>query len=128
MGGETDISTLLATVQPILIEPAFVFCPVSHSACDSLSFKPLGTFREKEGITLIITDGQARHAGLPYDSTSAGITLTVHSSLSAVGFLAAITTRLAQAGISINAISASYHDHLFCLGEAEKKPWMNLKN
>lgn len=41
------------------------------------------------------------------------ITLTVHSSLEAVGFLAAVTGRLTEAGISVNAVSAFYHDHLF---------------
>jgi uncharacterized protein len=30
-----------------------------------------------------------------------------------VGFLAAITARLATAGISVNAVSAFHHDHLF---------------
>jgi hypothetical protein len=39
--------------------------------------------------------------------------LTVHSSLTAVWFLAAITTKLAQSGISVNAVSAYYHDHIF---------------
>ncbi|RWD18536.1 ACT domain-containing protein, partial [Mesorhizobium sp.] len=31
----------------------------------------------------------------------------------AVGFLAAITTRLAGAGMGVNPVSAFYHDHLF---------------
>ena len=39
------------------------------------------------------------------------ITLTVRSSLEAVGLLAAITARLADAGISVNAVSAFHHDH-----------------
>ena len=33
--------------------------------------------------------------------------------LEAVGFLAAITTRLAEDGIPVNAVSAFHHDHLF---------------
>ena len=41
------------------------------------------------------------------------ITLTVHSSLEAVGFLAVITRKLAQHSISVNAVSAYHHDHLF---------------
>jgi hypothetical protein len=41
------------------------------------------------------------------------ITLTIHSDLQAVGFLAPIMTRLAEAGISVNPVSAFYHDHLF---------------
>jgi hypothetical protein len=49
------------------------------------------------------------------------VTLTVHSALDAVGFLAAITTRLAAAGISVNAVSAFFHDHLFVpVGRAEE--------
>ncbi|WP_414640799.1 ACT domain-containing protein [Archangium sp.] len=41
------------------------------------------------------------------------LTLSVHSSLEAVGFLAAVTTRLAARGISVNPVSAYFHDHLF---------------
>jgi hypothetical protein len=41
------------------------------------------------------------------------ITLTVHSSLAAVGMLAAITQALAAEGISTNVVSAYFHDHLF---------------
>ena len=41
------------------------------------------------------------------------ITLEIHSALEAVGFLAAITTRLAASGMGVNPVSAFYHDHLF---------------
>ena len=41
------------------------------------------------------------------------ITLDIHSSLEAVGFLAAILPRLAAAGIGVNPVSAFHHDHLF---------------
>ena len=70
-------------------------------------------FREREGTTLVVRREEAESAGLSYQFASRLITLTVHSSLEAVGFLAAIAGRLAEAGISVNAVSAYYHDHLF---------------
>ena len=128
MEGVTDLRTLKATMQPVLLEGAYVFCSVSQEAYDSLSLRPLGTFREQEGITLIITEEQARGAGLPFDSSWACISLTVHSALTAVGFLAAITARLAEAGISVNAVSAYYHDHLFVPWERREEAMEVLKN
>jgi hypothetical protein len=41
------------------------------------------------------------------------ITLAVHSSLEAVGFLACITDRLTREGIACNVVAAYHHDHLF---------------
>jgi uncharacterized protein len=113
MSGETDLKTLMVTMHPMQWEERYVFCSVSQEGYDALEIRPVGTFQEQEGISIIITQAQAREAGLTYDSTWACITLQVHSALSAVGFLAALTGRLAQAGISVNAVSAFYHDHLF---------------
>jgi hypothetical protein len=70
-------------------------------------------FREREGITFVVQREEAESAALPYQFASRLITLTVHSSLEATGFLATVTARLAAAGISVNAVSAFYHDHLF---------------
>ena len=70
-------------------------------------------FHEREGTTLILREEEAQAAGLPGSFRCRMITLNVHSSLEAVGFLAAITTRLAQAGMGVNPVSAFYHDHLF---------------
>ena len=41
------------------------------------------------------------------------ITLEVHSALDAVGFLAAVTARLAAEGIGVNPVAGFHHDHLF---------------
>lgn len=100
-------------MQPILHEAPYIFSTVNKDIYVKLSFEPLCIFHEQEGMTVIATQQQAIDAGLVFDSLWACITLNVHSSLNAVGFLAAITARLAQAGISVNAISAYYHDHLF---------------
>ena len=45
------------------------------------------------------------------------ITLNIHSSLEAVGFLAVITTHLAKLNVGVNPVSGFYHDHLFIPAE-----------
>ena len=100
-------------MRPLLHAQPYVFCTLSREAYEALPFQPLGSFHEQEGITIIATQSQASEYGLAFDGAWTWITLTVHSSLSAVGFLAAILPRLAEAGISVNPVSAFYHDHLF---------------
>ncbi len=70
-------------------------------------------FQEEEGVTVIVEKAVADKSKLSYTQIWSLITLNVDSDLSAVGFLAAITPVLAKAGISVNVISAYYHDHLF---------------
>ena len=41
------------------------------------------------------------------------ITLTVHSSLEAVGFMAAIAKALAGERVPCNAVAGYYHDHIY---------------
>ncbi len=113
MPGETNLQRLLANMQPELLEGEFVFCSVSPLAFDQLRIHPIGWFREVEGITLIVERSVADAEGLDYEFVSRMITLNILSSLEAVGLLAAITNKLAAAGISVNTISAYYHDHLF---------------
>ena len=94
-------------------EGIFVFCTIAEGGEIPATVNPLLTFREQEGTTLVLRREEAEAAGLSYQFASRLITLTVHSSLEAVGFLAAVTARLAEAGIAVNAVSAFYHDHLF---------------
>lgn len=113
MTGEHNLAALLRDMKPEIHDGTFVFCTINDDAKLPTALKPLLTFREAEGTTLVIRQDEAEHLGLPHQFPSRLITLTVHSSLEAVGFLAAITARLAAAGISMNAVSAFYHDHLF---------------
>lgn len=111
MPGETNLSVLLKSMKPILHDKEYIFCSVSHQNTSHLD--PICVFREDEGITLVLTRECADANHILYSSVFRMITLSVHSSLDAVGFLAAITSRLADHGISVNPISAYYHDHLF---------------
>ena len=113
MTGERDLDALLTHMKPELQPGIFVFCTIATNERIPAALNPLLTFREQEGTTLVIPRAEAEAAGLSYAFASRLITLTVHSALDAVGFLAAITTRLADAGISVNAVSAFHHDHLF---------------
>jgi hypothetical protein len=100
-------------MHPELAEGEFVFCCVSPEQLEYLSVNPICQVREREGITLVLPRQEAEELQLDSLYISRMITLTVHSSLDAIGFLAAIMTKLAAHDISVNAVSAYYHDHLF---------------
>ena len=99
-------------MQPVVVPGEYVFCSIEEGQLDSIQ-NPLMVFRESEGPTVIITKTIAEKNKLEFSSSWGLITLSIHSDLEAVGFLAAITGHLAKAGISVNAVSAFYHDHLF---------------
>lgn len=113
MTGECDLDALLKGMKPEMMNGAFVFCTLAPGARLPSTISPMLTFREREGTTLVLLHEEAERAGLRHEFPSRLITLTVRSALDAVGFLAAITARLAEAGISVNAVSAFHHDHLF---------------
>ena len=113
MSGERDLNTLLQGMKPEMQEGVFVFCTLPEGKRIPENLKPVHIFHEREGTAFVVRREEAEAAGLPWQFASRLITLTVHSSLEAVGFLAAIAAPLAEAGISVNAVSAFYHDHLF---------------
>ncbi|MBO2449169.1 ACT domain-containing protein [Actinomadura barringtoniae] len=110
--GETDLGRLLAGLDPELHDGEYVFATLRARTLP-VGVEPVMTFEEDEGRTLVLPREQAERAGLDATFSSAWITLRIHSSLEAVGMMAAIATALANAGISCNAISAFYHDHIF---------------
>ena len=112
MNGETDLQTLIRELKPALNPGEYVFCALGPGPNPS-DLGIVGWFRESEGVTAILPRPRADAAGLSYSFVAAWITLTVHSSLEAVGLTAAVSRALTQAGISCNIVAALHHDHLF---------------
>ena len=114
MDGITDLGQLLREMKPALADGDYVYCTVPDIDLRPwLDLDPIGTFREEEGLTLILPAPVAAANDLDASAPLAMITLTVHSSLAAVGLTAAVATALAREGISANVVAAFYHDHVF---------------
>jgi hypothetical protein len=111
--GEHDLGTLLRSMEPNLSDEEYVFVSMDESQLAELNIDPLLTFKEKEGVTLILDRTTADSHSLGYLATWSLITLSVHSDLEAIGFIARVASELAKEGISVNVVSAYYHDHLF---------------
>lgn len=113
MAGEKNLAKLLGGMEPRLQNEIYVFATIPPGESLPPSLQPIMIFREAEGLTAIVPEAEAEGAGLRGVFRCRMITLEIHSSLEAVGFLAAITAQLAAAGLGVNPVSAFHHDHLF---------------
>jgi len=96
---------MISGMNPVLDGTTWVFL-VSDDPV--LKDQALATFREAEGLSLIVPEA-ANAGGLPM----ARITLAVHSALDGTGLTAAVSGALAAAGIACNVVAAFHHDHIF---------------
>ena len=112
MTGETDLTKLLRTLKPKHNRGDFVFCVVKDLTKINIHDAIL-LFRENEGYTIIIKKELADSLKFKYSFVAAWITLTIQSSLEAVGLTAAFSKALTENGISCNVVAAFYHDHIF---------------
>ena len=112
MAGGKDLDKLLKTMKPQHNVGDFVFCTIKDLSIVSFSDMVL-IFKEQEGITIVVKKELADVLNLDYSFVAAWITLSVHSSLFAVGLTAAFSKGLAHEGISCNVVAAYYHDHIF---------------
>lgn len=112
--GELSLSKLLSSLRVSMHKDTFVFLTFPSSGPEPSATLPQQMcFREKEGLTIITTVQSAQEYELEYIFPSRMITCEVHSSLEAVGFMAALTRKLTECGIGANPVSGFYHDHLF---------------
>lgn len=107
-----DLSALLRGMRPVLNGGIYAYC-VLPSGMELRGIEVLATFREHEGVTVILEESAALAAGLEIRFRAAWITLAVDSALAAVGFTAAFARALGDAGIACNVIAAVHHDHVF---------------
>lgn len=125
MSGEKDLQTLLKSMKPELNSGEYVFCKIE--TLENINLNEIEMFfREKEGITLILKREIADQLNLNYSFIASWITLTIHSSLEAVGLTAAFSKALADNGISCNVVAAFYHDHIFVDQKNAKKAMLIL--
>jgi len=101
----------LGALRPRLNEGVFAYCTVPIGA--AVPSHAVGSFRESEGLTLILFLDDANAAGLTPRFVAAWITLEVNSALESVGLTAMVSRAMADAGIPCNVVAAFHHDHLF---------------
>lgn len=125
--GIVELSELLRHMAPVLDDRHYVFCTVPGGYAEYADLNPLCSFVESEGLTLILDVASAEQARISVDATYQRITLSVHSSLEAVGLTAAVATALTAAGISANVVAAYYHDHVFVQSQHAEKAMKALQ-
>ena len=105
---------MISGMSPVLQPGEFVFVTtVDDGLVGALAPKAIATFREKEGMSMLIAVEIAEHAMLNTDVPMCCITLNVFSSLEGVGLTAAVATALGESDIPCNMVAAFHHDHVF---------------
>ncbi|MGI9646642.1 MAG: ACT domain-containing protein, partial [Ilumatobacteraceae bacterium] len=99
MPGETDLAKMLASLGVEQRPDTYTFVAVSVPTPGLLAASEAMVV-EGELTTLVLPVESARRAGLPVAVEMAWLTLTVESSLEAVGLTAVISRRLADRGIA----------------------------
>ncbi|WP_227271310.1 ACT domain-containing protein [Roseobacter weihaiensis] len=112
MSGETDLEALFRTLKISVADGIYVFTTLEHRKIPE-GLEPKMVFQETEGTTLILLREEAEEHHFTYEFPSKMITLNVHSSLEAVGFMARISTALSVEGMGVNPVAGFFHDHLF---------------
>lgn len=109
--GETDLATMLATLAVDRRPGVFTYITVATVLPDLLA-QAHAIVMEGASTTVVLPVEVAERDGHVVELRLAWLTLTVQSSLEAVGLTAAVSKRLARENISCNVLAGYHHDHL----------------
>lgn len=109
--GETDLAAMLATLAVRRRPGVFTYIAVQVPT-PGLIAAAHAVIKEGALTTIVLPVDAAERAGQLATTKLAWLTLTVQSSLDAVGLTAAVSARLTEAGIPCNVLAAYHHDHL----------------
>ncbi len=126
MSGAMDLSYMLREANPVLDPEDYVFLCLAADYGDHADWRPIASFSENEGLTLVVSKDIADANSQTYDGVFSRITLQVHSSLNAVGLTAKFAERLTANNISANVFAGFYHDHIFVAASDAEQAMMAL--
>jgi hypothetical protein len=109
--GETDLEVMLASLAVTRRPGEFTYVSVRVPTPGLLAAAQAMVV--EEGLSsLVVPITTAQRAGLPVSVRLAWLTLTVQSSLEAVGLTAVVAERLAAEDIPCNVLAGYLHDHV----------------
>ena len=109
--GEMDLQAMLDSLDVERRPGTFTFVAVEVPTPGLLAAAH-GMVKEGELTTLVLPVESARRAGLPVVVEMAWLSLTVQSSLEAIGLTAAFSKILGDENISCNVLAGYHHDHI----------------
>ena len=109
--GLTNLHEMLSSLDVKTRPEPYVFVTTSDDDSPLVQHAD-ATIREEEGLTVVLTARIAEEHGLVSEPLFSWLSLTINSSLEAVGLTAAFSTALAAENISCNVLAGYHHDHL----------------
>ena len=109
--GETDLEAMVASLGVSRRSGVFTMVETDDPS-EGLVTLAHARIDEEESTTLVVEVADAIAAGFDVPIELAWLTLSVQSSLDAVGLTAHVSTVLADHGIACNVLAGFRHDHL----------------